>query len=178
MAKPGHGEGEPLSCLLVLGGGEAANVFSLFLGGFLWPMRMNPGWVTLVCAIWAFFLDTIYPLRRLDGSEASLGRLMIRMLSAQWRRVPSSRWRSFRSLAKVSPKVVEGTFWTSEGRTVQQYCFCYMFGSSHWKAKLPYESGTHGVQKKSSLKSHTEYQALVNSRVVSWMQRLGMTGGV
>lgn len=71
------------------------------------------------------------------------------MSSTHCRSIPSSRCRSFGSLAQVSPKTV-GKFLNPWGRTVQQYCFCCMFGSCHSKAKISCDSGVNGVQKTSS----------------------------
>ena len=67
-------------------------------------------------------MDNLYPLSTrwfrmvtVFLSEASLVELVIRMLSGYWRRIPDSRCRSFRSLAKVSPKMV-GEFLNPWGR--------------------------------------------------------------
>ena len=86
------------------------------------------------------------------------------MASPYWRRVSSSRCRSFRSLAKVSPRMM-AKFLNTWGRTVQQNrC---VFGSCHSKAKISCDSGANGIQEKTSFKSNTEYQVLVDSRVAS-----------
>ena len=91
--------------------------------------------------------------------------LVIRMLSACWRSVPSSSCRSFRSLAEISPKIV-GKFLSHWGRAVQQYCCsCCVFGSCHSKAKMPCDSGANRIQKKASFKSNTEHQVLEDGRV-------------
>ena len=58
-----------------------------------------------------------------------------------------------------------GEFLNPLARTDQQYCFCYVFGSCHSKAKISCDSGANRMQKKASFKSNTEYQVLAN---VEW----------
>ena len=91
--------------------------------------------------------------------------LVVRMRPTYQRRIHSSRHRSFRSLAKVFPKMI-GEFLNICGRNVQQCCFCCVFGSCHSKAKFLVTLGQ-WTQKKASFKSNTEDQALVDHRVAS-----------
>ena len=80
-------------------------------------------------------LDTSYPLLAewfrvvtVFLSEVSLVRLVVRMLPTYWRRIHSSRHRSSRSLANISPEMIGG-FLNLCGRNVQRCCFCCVFGS-------------------------------------------------
>ena len=111
-------------------------------------------------------------------SGASLVGLVIRMWSAYWKRVASFGCRSFRSLAKVSPKMV-GEFLNPWGRTAQQYCcVCCVFEPCHPKAKISCGVGVNGIRKKASFKSNTEYRVLLDRRVASRVQGLGTTGSI
>ena len=56
-------------------------------------------------------------------SEAPLAELVVRVLSTYWQRVPSSRCRSFRCLAKVSSKMV-GKFQTFGTRLSSKIVVC------------------------------------------------------
>ena len=98
-------------------------------------------------------------------SEVSLVGLVVRMPPTYRRKIHSSRHRSFRSLAQVSPKMIGG-FLNLCGRNVQRCCFCCVFGSCHSKAKFLVTLGQ-WTQKKVSSKSNTEYQALVDRREAS-----------
>lgn len=66
----------------------------------------------------------------------------------------------FRSLAEISPKMVEKVLFT-QGRVIQHNSFCCVFGFCHSKAKISCDSGANGIQKIASFKLNTEYQVLV-----------------
>lgn len=91
-----------------------------------------------------------------------------------WRRVPSSRCRSFRFLTEVSPKMVEEVLYT-QGRAFQQNSFCCVFGFCHSNAKISCGSGANGIQKIASFKQNTEYQVLLMQSSQQGV-RLGTTG--
>ena len=110
-------------------------VSSLSWDGLLQPsVRMKPRQVTAVCDIWAFSWTTSI-LYWLGSSEASLVGLAIRMSSAYWRRVSFSRGRTFRSLAKLSPKM-GWEFLHPWGQTARKYCFSCMLSPATHKPKF------------------------------------------
>ena len=55
-------------------------------------------------------------------------------------------------------------------------CFCGTFRSCHSREEISCDSRAGGIQKKSSFKSSTEYQVLVDNRVATKVQVLGTTG--
>ena len=113
---------EPLNCLTVLGRAELQKGFFAGIGfSDLWE--------------WSIVLDTFYPvLTRLFRVVSNFFRglykleLAIRMLSIFW--IPFSKYRSFRCLAKVSPKMVGEFLNPRSSSTV--FHFLFGCGSLRW----------------------------------------------
>ena len=82
------------------------------------------------------------------------------MSSTCWRQISSSRYRSFRFLGKVSPKIWE-EFLNSWSRTDQQFCFFCAFGSCHTRTKISCDCGANIIASTTTLLKEAEKLTLV-----------------